>query len=64
MPIIAYLEWGLLVWGTQMLPIRRRWLEDGPIIRVDFRNQSDNNLITLVLEEDAAVRSLWKVGVF
>jgi hypothetical protein len=58
--MIAVLGWGSLIWDPRELILEHPWVNDGPIVRVDFLRRSGRNRVTLVLDESARpLTSLW-----
>ena len=57
---IACLGWGSLIWKPECLLIQNKWFDDGALLPIEFTRQSDNQRITLIIDEEAApVRTLW-----
>lgn len=57
---ITCLGWGSLIWDPRNLLIKGEWLDDGPLLPVEFLRKSSNGRITLVLDASAKlVQSLW-----
>lgn len=57
---IACLGWGSLIWDPRGLMVRNGWLEDGPLLPIEFARESQDGRLTLVVWEKAPlVRCLW-----
>ncbi len=59
---IACIGWGSLIWRPDGLKIQNKWFEDGPLLQIEFARQSDNDRITLIIDnhkETRPVRTLW-----
>ncbi|WP_457102709.1 hypothetical protein [Mesorhizobium sp. USDA 4775] len=51
-----------MIWDPRELPIQRQWFGDGPFIKIEFTRQSNDDRITLVIDDNATpVRTLWAV---
>jgi hypothetical protein len=48
---IAILGWGSLVWDQRDLPIIGEWQPGGPMLRIEFSRISDDERLTLVIDE-------------
>lgn len=60
--MIVFLGWGSLIWDSKNLSIKGEWYADGPQVKVEFKRQSNNGRLTLVLSNDSVpVPSLWAV---
>jgi len=59
---IVCLGWGSLIWDKRDLLIKGDWLDNGPLLPVEFLRKSSDGRITLVLDSSAKpVQSLWCV---
>ena len=60
--MVVFLGWGSLVWNPEDLPIQGEWKCDGPKINVEFKRQSKNGRLTLVLVNEASpVNAFWAI---
>jgi hypothetical protein len=48
---IAILGWGSLVWDPRNLPIVGEWQPGGPVLCIEFSRISDDDRLTLVIDE-------------
>ena len=57
---IACIGWGSLIWRPGGLEIQNYWFEDGPILPIEFTRISDDQRVTLIIDQEAKpVRNLW-----
>lgn len=57
---VACLGWGSLIWDPGKLPVHGEWLEDGPMLPLEFARESKDGRMTLVIvEQGAPVTTLW-----
>jgi hypothetical protein len=57
---IACLGWGSLVWDHRTLPVVGEWMNDGPLLPIEFARESQDGRITLVLCDDVPlVQTCW-----
>lgn len=54
-PRIAILGWGSLVWDPRQLKIALPWRTGGPQLPIEFSRISDNDRLTLVIDEQDGV---------
>lgn len=48
---IAVLGWGSLIWDPRELHVASGWQEGGPVLPIEFSRISDNDRLTLVIDE-------------
>ena len=48
---IAILGWGSLIWNPRILKVAGDWTLDGPTLPIEFSRISDNDRLTLVIDE-------------
>jgi hypothetical protein len=48
---IGILAWGSLVWDKRELPILDQWQPGGPVLPIEFSRISDDDRLTLVIDE-------------
>lgn len=49
---IAILGWGSLIWDLRGLPIKCKWLKNGPKLPIEFSRISQDGRLTLVIDID------------
>jgi hypothetical protein len=47
----AVLGWGSVIWDPRTLHLSGGWIEDGPVLPIEFSRVSDNGRLTLVIDE-------------
>lgn len=57
---IVCIGWGSLIWDRRDLIVIPKWFEDGPLLPIELTRISDDNRVTLIIDENAkAVPTLW-----
>jgi len=57
---IACLGWGSLIWDPGKLLTRGEWKKDGPKIPLEYKRQSNDGRLTLVIDPDSEpLTTLW-----
>jgi len=60
---IAFIGWGSLIWNPGGLRIKSKWFNDGPYLPVEFTRISNDNRVTLIIDEEATpIQTLWALA--
>lgn len=60
---IAFIGWGSLIWDAKDLKIKSDWSNNGPYLPVEFTRISNDNRVTLIIDDEAApIQTLWALA--